>query len=73
MAQIELKDLLTEDEISKVISIINKNGPGNIHNAREICTKVIEPNITRINRAVGMRCDPMYIAYAIDFQVGRWV
>ena len=35
--------------------------------AKEICEKVIKPNILEINRKLGQENDPMYLAYVCEF------
>lgn len=35
--------------------------------AREICEKIIRPNLKSINKKLGQENDPMYLAYAVEY------
>lgn len=59
-----IKDFLTHEEIKKCTRLAT---------AKEICEKVIRPNIDRINKALGQENDPMYIAYAVKYGIGRHI
>lgn len=71
MKQVVLTDFLTEDEIKRVVMAWNhrKMGHGNEVGwfAKTICAEVIQPNIARINKALGQENVPMFLAYAVEY------
>lgn len=62
MKQIKLTDFLTLPEIGQAFALGDANA---------ICALVIEPNISRINLALGQENDPMYLAYAVEYVRGQ--
>jgi hypothetical protein len=67
--QVVLQDFLTEDEISKAISMWKFDNSSGY--ARRVCDVIIRPNMSRINKALGQENDPMYLAYALEFAMGQ--
>lgn len=39
--------------------------------AKSICDQVIQPNIERINKAIGQENDPMYLSYMCEYVVSQ--
>jgi hypothetical protein len=60
MRNITLKDFLTDREILRAMEL---------KTAKEICEHVIKPSIERINRTLGQKNDPMYLAYAVEYAI----
>lgn len=60
MKSVTLKDFLTPDEIEEARML---------KHAREIKKKIVDPNLKRINAALGQQNDPMYLAYMIEYVV----
>lgn len=58
MKQFTLPDILTQDEIKQA---------ARLKKADLICKEIIEPNIERINEALGQENDPLYLAYACEY------
>ncbi len=42
-----------------------------LRHAKLICDEIIQPNIDRINKALGQRNDPMYLAYGVEHVVAQ--
>lgn len=61
MKRVTLLDFLTREEIEEARKL---------QVAREIRNKIIDPNIQRINRALGQKNDPMYLAYMVEYVIG---
>jgi hypothetical protein len=66
---ITLPDILTEEQITKLITIWNEPNT----TAEEICTKIIKPNLGQINKKLGiltdgrmLEADPKYLAYCCE-------
>lgn len=57
-----LKDFLTDDEIRRAVKLKKCDA---------IQREIIEPNLARINRALGQENDARYLAYAVEYAVGR--
>lgn len=55
-----LSHLLTDREIRQAIKL---------EHARDICEKIIKPNIERIDRDTGQKNDPMYLAYLVEYAI----
>lgn len=60
--KISVADFLTEEEIEQAIKL---------GSAKEICSKIIEPNIDRINKAIGGENYPLYLAYMVEFVINQ--
>lgn len=60
MRRITLKDFLTDREILRAMEL---------KTAKEICEHVITPGIDRINRTLGQKNDPMYLAYLVEYAI----
>lgn len=72
MAQtIKLRKLFTEDQLQLAAHIIKTHKTGGLSPSTKICKKVVEPNIERVNKVVGHECEPMYIAYLLEWHIGR--
>ena len=61
MKRVTLLDFLTHEELEEARKL---------QVAREIRNKIIDPNIERINRALGQKNDPMYLAYMVEYVIG---
>jgi hypothetical protein len=62
MKQVALSDFLTDKEIQQAIRL---------KTAKEIESKIISPNIDRINKALKQENDPRYLAYAVSFAISQ--
>jgi hypothetical protein len=62
MKQVALSDFLTDKEIQQAIRL---------KTAKEIESKIISPNIDRINKALKQEHDPRYLAYAVSFAISQ--
>lgn len=58
MNHVTLKDFLTDREIRLAQEL---------KEARKICEQIIKPSINRINKSLGQKNDPMYLAYMIEY------
>jgi hypothetical protein len=67
--QITIADFLTDDEITAAGKLFKQMRAEGIshHFAKRFCRDVIDPNMTRINRALGQDNDPMFLAYAVEY------
>jgi hypothetical protein len=65
---ITIGDILTEPEIAKAQKIF-KEDPANFH--RRCVEELIKPNMARINKALAQENDPSYLAYAVEFVLGK--
>jgi len=54
---------LTSLQIAHALQIWKKNDIP----AKEICEKVIVPNLAVIERKIGQKMVPMYLAYAVEY------
>lgn len=63
MKKVTLPDFLTDREIRLAMSI---------GNARDICEQIIKPSIARIDRDLGQKNDPMYLAYAVEYALSQY-
>ena len=62
---VKIGDFLTPQEIKRAEVIYREcNGSGF---AKKVSAEIIEPNIDRINKAVGQKCLPLYLAYAVEY------
>lgn len=68
--QVKLADFLSAKEIDQAIKLYFKMG-SQFGFARKYAELVIEPNIERINKAVGMECHPMYLAYCVEMALDK--
>lgn len=61
-----LKDFLTEEEIVAATKLYRQwRNTGKT--ATMICDEIIQPNIARINKALGQENDPKYLAYLVEY------
>jgi hypothetical protein len=58
MKKVTLLDFLTPAEIEHARKL---------KSASEIKRKIIDPNLRRINAALGQQNDPMYLAYMVEY------
>jgi hypothetical protein len=58
MKKVTLLDFLTPAEIEEARKM---------KSASEIKRKIIDPNLRRINAALGQQNDPMYLAYMVEY------
>lgn len=65
MKSITIDQILTAKEIAQAQRLYRTLG-GTRHFARAVKEKLIEPNMERINKALGQENDPMYLAYCIE-------
>lgn len=52
-----LPDFLTEQQLNRAMQC---------KSAREVCEKVIQPDLEHIAAKIGQECDAMYLAYMIE-------
>ena len=62
MKTVTLGDFLTASELKLITRL---------KNAKAICDQVIQPNIERINKAIGQENDPMYLSYMCEYAVSQ--
>tara|TARA_R110000737_G_scaffold20372_2_gene38728 strand:- start:4705 stop:4902 length:198 start_codon:yes stop_codon:yes gene_type:complete len=62
MRTVTLADFLTETELKLVAKL---------KEAKSICDQVIQPNIERINKAIGQQNDPMHLSYMCEYAVSQ--
>lgn len=70
MAQVALKDFLTEEEIVKIVRLWAEY-PKHFGFAAMVCERIIRPNIERIDASLGQKNDPMYLAYTVEYVMQR--
>lgn len=63
MKHITIADFLTDREIRLALKL---------GNARDICEQIIKPSIARIDRDLGQKNDPMYLAYAVEYALSQY-
>jgi len=69
MKKTSLKDFLTDEEIEQCITMFNEIPEGSY--AAWVNDNIIDPNIERINKALGQENDSMYLAYMVEFVVSK--
>lgn len=62
---IGINDILTEPEIKQVRQLMRSEPLAELH--RAIRAAVIDPNMERINTALGQENDPDYLAYMVEY------
>ncbi len=64
--KVTIGEFLTEEQIKQAVAIFaaNPSTP-----ARELCDRLIRPNLKEINRKLGQENDPMYLAYAVEYVI----
>ena len=60
MRHVTLGDFLTDAELLQAISLADR---------RQIRDLIIQPNIERINQALGQENDPDYLSYAVVYSL----
>lgn len=68
MKKATLNDFLTRDEIAEALKIY-RDPRRRLSFATVCCERIIEPNIERINKALGQVNDPMYLAYMVEYAI----
>lgn len=58
MKTVMLQDFLTDQQIEKAVQL---------RTAKPICEQIIQPNLEDIEKKLGQKCDPMYLAYMCEF------
>jgi len=59
---VTLSDFLTDDQLKKAIEL---------KKARDICDKIIAPNLKEINKKLGQENDALYLAYAVEYALNQ--
>jgi len=59
--RVYITDFLTEREIKQAQEL---------KTARRIHDEIIKPSINRINKDLGQKNDPMYLAYVVEYVIG---
>ena len=67
---VTIGEFLTVEEIDKAEEIW-KNDRKNFH--KRVINEIIQPNIARINKALGQQNNPDYLAYAVEYVLGRTI
>lgn len=67
MKQVRISDFLTDDEIRRALKLYREDQP---HFHERVLREIINPNMERINKALGQENDPTYLAYAVEFAIG---
>ena len=62
MKYVSLPDFLTKEQIQQALDIWTDT-----QSAKEIAAKVIQPNLTEINRKLGQENDALYLSYACTY------
>lgn len=60
---ISLGDFLTDEEIKLAVEICKTKESIN----QTLVRRIIQPNMDRINQALGQENDPNYLAYVVEF------
>lgn len=69
--KVAIGQFLTEDEINKAIVLygeLEELGHPELF-ARRCCQLIIEPNIDRIDKALGQENLPLFLAYMVEYAV----
>jgi hypothetical protein len=69
MKTVTLPEFLTEREIRQA-RVLYRAGLGSGY-AKAVSERIIQPNLKRINRALGQPNDPMYLAYAVEYVMSQ--
>ncbi len=65
--RITIGDFLTPEEIKQAQELYNNTG---IKTFAAACkAQIIEPNIKKINAKIGQECDPLFLAYAVEYAI----
>lgn len=67
--RITLADFLTDEEIHRAQELYTKDR-ANFHD--KVLKEIIEPNMGRINKALGQENSADYLAYAVEFVLGQY-
>lgn len=70
MKTVAVTSFLTKQELYQAATLAQSTKNGKL--ASTICEKIIKPNIERINHKLGQENDPMYLAYVVEYTLGRW-
>lgn len=67
---IRVTDFLTEAELARATVLYGElKDTGRF--ARTLAAEIIEPNMARINQALGQENDARYLAYAVEYVLGE--
>lgn len=69
MREIGIHDFLTKKQVAAAQRLYNKSTPGKF--AKECADKIIAPEIERINRRLGQKNDPLFLAYLCEYVFGE--
>ena len=69
MTQVSIVDFLTADEIDKAYALYQVAPEGAF--AKLCAAEIITPVIDRINRTLGQENDAVYLAYCVEYVLGR--
>lgn len=61
MKKVTLNEILTPRQVAQAVRC---------KTAKEICDRVILPNINEINERLGQENEPMYLAYVVEYALG---
>jgi hypothetical protein len=64
---ISLGDFLTDEEINTAIKICKIGGENGDNINKTLVRRIIEPNLDRINKALGQENDKYYLGYVVEF------
>ena len=70
MKSITIADFLTEAEISQAVRMWTED-PRTFH--KRVLTEILEPNMARINKALGQENDASYLAYMLEYVIGQGI
>jgi hypothetical protein len=70
MKTITINQFLQAEEIERAVELYRQLADQGVF-ARTFCDVVIAPNIERINKALGQDNDPMFLAYAVEYVLGK--
>jgi hypothetical protein len=71
MKTITIGEFLTDQEIEQVSRLYRTAQPGTFN--RLLTEQIIQPNIERINKALGQENDARYLAYVVEFALTKAV
>jgi hypothetical protein len=67
--QVTIDQFLTTAEIAQATRLYRTAKPGTFN--RLLTEQIIQPNIERINTALGQENDASYLAYAVEFVISK--
>lgn len=69
--KVTLNEFLTPEEIQKAQELFAAHAATPTRFHKECVDKIIRPNLKRINASLGQKNDPDYLAYAVEYVLGR--